>query len=309
VTPAATLLDQIGRTPMLRLRSVVPADCGEVWLKWEGTNPTGSYKDRMALAVITGLLERGEVAPGDRVVEYTGGSTGAAAAFVCALSGLRFTAVTSDAFAPSKLQAISAFGGELVVEHSPDGTLNPELFGRMRQTVRRLADEPGTVYFDQFGSPDVRPGYAPLGVEIAEALDGRVDVMCAAVGTAGSLMGAVDGLRVAGIAPDVYAVEPSQSPFLSTGTGGSHRVEGIALGFAPPFLDLAAIAGVRVVDQEEGFAMCRRLAREEGLLAGGSTGLNVVAAIGLARELGPGSRVVTIGCDTGIKYLGGHIYA
>ena len=119
---------------------------------------------------------------------------------------------------------------------------------------------------------------------------------------------AADGLAESGVDADIIALEPEQSPFLTTGKGGAHRVEGIALGFEPPFLDRSRLAGIRAVDQERGFEMCRRLAREEGIFGGGSTGLNVTAAVDLARELGPGHRVVTIACDTGLKYLGGPIY-
>lgn len=308
MSTAQNVFSAIGNTPLLRLQHIVPSDAAEVYVKYEGGNPTGSYKDRMALGVITQAMADGVLRRGDHLCEYTGGSTGAALAMVCAVLGLRFTAVSSDAFAPSKLQAMRAYGAELILEPSADGTLTPELFQRMKARVRQLVDERGSHYFDQFGSPAIRPSYARLGMEIVDQLDGPVDAFCAAVGTGGALMGTMDGLVARGCTPAVYAIEPLQSPTLTTGQGGKHSVEGIALGFAPPFLDRTAITGARAVDQESGFAMCRRLAVEEGILAGGSTGLNVVAALELARELGPGKRVVTLGCDTGIKYLGGPIY-
>lgn len=305
---ARDALDAIGHTPLVRLEAFEPARGAQIWLKLEGGNPTGSYKDRMAVSVLRRALERGDLEPGDRVVEYTGGGTGTALAFVCAVLGLEFTAVFSDAFSESKQLAMEAFGAQVLVERSDDGAITPELIARMRQRAQALAAEPGSYYADQFGSPDVRRGYEPMGLEVAQDLAGEVHALIAAVGTGAALMGAADGLRSAGVEPAVIALEPLQSPFLTTGKGGAHRVEGIGVGFEPPFLDRARLRDIRAVDQEQAFAMCRRLAREAGIFAGGSTGLNVVGAIELAAELGPGRRVVTLGCDSGAKYLGGHIY-
>ncbi|WP_420396157.1 PLP-dependent cysteine synthase family protein [Nioella sp.] len=301
-----TALGAIGGTPMVRLQGFEPEGGAEIWIKMEGGNPTGSMKDRMAVSVLTRAMERGDLTQGDRVVEYTGGSTGTALAFVSAVLGLRFTAVFSDAFSRSKQQAMDAFGAEVLVEPS-DSTITPELIQRMKSRAYALAAEPGSFYADQFGSPDVRAGYIPMGQEIAARL-GRVDMLVSAVGTGAALMGTADGLAKAGQTPDVIALEPAQSPLLTTGKGGPHKVEGIGVGFEPPFLDRTRLTDIRTVDQDAAFAMCRRLAAEAGVFGGGSTGLNVVAAIDLARELGPGKRVVTISCDTGAKYLGGHIY-
>jgi cysteine synthase A len=303
------LLDTIGGTPLVRLGPTVPEGAAEIWVKVEGANPTGSYKDRMALSVVTAALERGDVDPGDTIVEYTGGSTGTSMAFVCAMLGLHFTAVFSDAFSPSKKQAMEAFGATVLTEPSHGLGITPELAGRMRDHAYALADQPGHYYADQFGSPDVRRGYVPIGSEIAAQLGGDVDVLCAAVGTGGALMGTLDGLHAASVTPSAVAVEPAESPMLSTGVPGSHRVEGVAVFPEPPFLTRSALHGVRAVEQERAFAMCRQLARTEGILGGGSTGLNVAAAIELAVELGPGHRVVTFACDSGLKYLGGEIYS
>lgn len=279
-----------------------------MWLKVESGNPTGSHKDRMAVSVISRALERGDLKPGGRVVEYTGGSTGTALAFVAAHFGLRFTAVSSDAFSETKLQAMRAYGAEVLVEESTDGTITPELIQRMKERAYALAADPGSFYADQFGSPDVQAGYRPIGHEIAVQTEGSVDVVCAAVGTGASLMGTVDGLEQAGLLPDVIALEPLQSPLLTSGTGGPHKVEGVGVGFEPPFLVRERCADIRAIDQDEAFAMCRRLAREEGVLCGASTGLNVVAAIQTARERGLGTRVVTLGYDSGTKYLTGDLY-
>ena len=298
----------IGNTPLVRLKRVVPEGAAEVWVKLEGGNPTGSYKDRMAISVVSAALERGDVLPGETVVEFTGGSTGTALAFVCGVLGLRFTAIFSDAFANSKQQAMEAFGATVLVEKSVDGAITHELAERMKSRAYAIAEQPGHHYADQFGSPDVRKGYQPMGREIAKTLDGHIDVFCAAVGTGGALMGSLDGMQELGAEPKVVALEPSQSPLLTTGQSGAHNVEGIAVFPDPPFLDRSHMSEVRTVDQERAFEMCRKLAREEGVFGGGSTGLNVCGAIELAMELGPAKRVVTFGCDNGVKYLGGPIY-
>ena len=302
-------LAAIGNTPLVRLGKIVPDGAAEVWVKIEGGNPTGSYKDRMAISLLTAALERGDIVPGDTVVEFTGGSTGTALAFVCGILGLKFTAVFSDAFSHSKQQAMEAFGATVLVEKSDNGCITHELAERMKARALALAEEPSHHYADQFGSPDVRGGYRPMGDEIAAALDGGFDVFCTAVGTGATLMGTLDGLHRNGIEPQVVALEPTQSPLLTTGKSGAHKVEGIAVFPDPPFLDRSFLKEVRPVDQDKGFEMCRRLAREEGVFAGGSTGLNVCAAIDLAVEIGAGHRVVTLACDSGAKYLGGHIYA
>ena len=301
-------LAAIGNTPIVKLGKLVPENAAEVWVKLEGGNPTGSYKDRMAISVLNGALERGDISAGDTVVEFTGGSTGTALAFVCAVLGLKFTAVFSDAFSYSKQQAMEAFGATVLVEKSIDGSITHELAERMKQRAYKLAEKSGHYYADQFGSPDVRNGYVPMGQEIATSLDGGIDVFCACVGTGAAIMGARDGLRGHGLDAEIVALEPEQSPLLTTGKSGGHKVEGIAVFPHPPFLDRSVLEEIRSVDQERGFDMCRRLAREEGIFGGGSTGLNVCAAIDLAIEQGPGKRVVTLGCDSGAKYLGGHIY-
>lgn len=301
-------LGAVGDTPIVRLKAFEPDPGAEIWIKLEGGNPTGSYKDRMAVSVLRRAVARGELSAGDRVVEYTGGSTGTALAFVSAVLGLRFTAVFSDAFSESKRKAMEAFGAEVLVEKSADGTITPDLIQRMRARAYTLSEEPGAFYADQFGSPDVRAGYEKMGQEISVDLDGEVDVLVSAVGTGAALMGTTDGLLKYGVSPKVVALEPLQSPLLTTGKGGAHRVEGVGVGFEPPFLDKSKVDDIRAIDQEMAFNMCRQLANKAGIFCGGSTGLNVVAAIELARELGAGKRIVTLGCDNGSKYLSGHIY-
>ncbi|RXZ51378.1 PLP-dependent cysteine synthase family protein [Agromyces binzhouensis] len=303
------VLGAIGGTPIVRLESLVPDGAAEVWVKIEGANPTGSYKDRMAVSVLTAAVARGDVSPGDTVVEYTGGSTGTSLAFVAAVLGLRFTAVFSDAFSASKQQAMEAFGGEVLVEASHGDGITPELVGRMRERAYALAEQPGHYYADQFGSPDVIAGYASMGEEIGAALGDGIDVFCTGVGTGGALMGTLRGLHGAGLEPQVVALEPAEAPLLTEGVSHGHAVEGVAVFPDPPFLDRGVLDGIRTIGQERAFETCRRLARTEGIFAGGSTGMNVSAAIDLAVELGAGHRVVTIACDHGLKYLGGRIYS
>ncbi len=304
-----SVLSAIGGTPLVRLDAVVPRGAAEVWVKLEGGNPTGSYKDRMARAIATGGLERGDVAPGDTLVEYTGGSSGTSLAFVASVLGLHFTAVFSNAFTSSKKHAMEAFGATVVVEHSEDGMITTALAERMRERAYAIADEPGHYYCGQFSSPDVVRGYIPMGSEVVEMLGGEFDAFCHGVGTGGALMGALTGMEAAGAAPRVIALEPTEAPLLTTGRHGSHRVEGIAVFTDPPFVDRSRLDEVRTVDQERAFDMCRRLARTEGIFAGPSTGLNVAAAVEIAEELGRGHRVVTIACDSGLKYLGEDIYS
>ena len=305
---ASSVLDLIGQTPIIKLRHVVPSDSAEIWVKFEAKNPTGSYKDRMAVSIVRNAMDRGDVSVGDTVVEYTGGSTGSSLAFACAALGLKFTAVFSDAFSLSKQQTMEAFGAKVIVEESHGQGITPDLIGRMKQKAMTLCDETGAFYADQFGSADVPLGFEPMGQEIAEELGDGIDIFCASVGTAGALMGTYRGLTKSGVSPRVVAFEPVQSPFLTTGKAGSHKVEGVGVGFYPPFLDQGVLSDVRTVDQGTGFEMCRRLAREEGIFCGGSTGLNVAGAVELAKEMGAGQRIVTLACDSGLKYLGGHIY-
>ncbi|MEY8118055.1 pyridoxal-phosphate dependent enzyme [Falsihalocynthiibacter sp. BN13B15] len=238
--------------------------------------------------MLSAALARGDVKPSDTVVEFSGGSTGTALAFVCGMLGLKFIAVFSDAFSHSKQQAMEAFGARVLVEKSVDGNITHELAERMKQRALALALQPSHYFADRFGSPDVRRGYMPMGQEITRSLEGDFDVLCAAVGTGAAMMGTLDGMHELGAKPKVISLEPSQSPLFTTGMSGGHRVEGIAVFPEPPFLDRSVLSDVRTVDQNKGVEMCRRLAREEGIFGGGSTGLSVCAAIDLAVELGSG---------------------
>ena len=302
------MLDTIGGTPVVRLAHLVEPGMGEVWVKVESANPTGSYKDRMALAMIEGAERDGRLRPGQTVVEYTGGSTGTSLAYVCAVKGYPVRIVSSDAFAHEKLRTMEVFGAELEIVPSPDG-ITPELIPRMMERAGEIVEETGGFATDQFRNHDMLDGYAGLARELLEQLDGRLDAWCGYIGTAGCFLGVTRELRRQ--LPELLrvAIEPAESPVLSGGTPGTHRIEGGGIGFRPPLLEDDDLDEVRTVSTEAAFAMARRAALEEGLWSGPSTGANLTVALELARRLGPGKRVATPLVDSGMKYLAGDLYA
>jgi len=304
---ADSVLQAIGHTPLVRLKRIVPPASADVLVKLESINPTGSYKDRMALAMIEGAERDGRLRPGMRVVEFTGGSTGSSLGMVCAAKGYSFVAVSSDAFSPEKLRTIAAFGAELIVVPSDGGRITPDLFVRMRAEVDRLRAEPDTFWTDQFNNTDALDGYAGIGRELLEQA-GSVDVFCGAVGTGGMLAGVARALRAGGSGARILALEPASSPTMTAGGSGSHRVEGIATGRIVPHMAARPYDEARAVDEAEARVIAKRLAREEGLFAGTSSALNIAAAIQIAKELGPGRIVATVAVDTGLKYLAGDLF-
>ena len=301
-------LEAIGNTPLVELRRVVSPESATVLVKLEYYNPRGSYKDRMALSMVEEAEKRGDLRPGMTVVEYTGGSTGSSLALVCAIKGYAFKAVSSDAFARDKLATMRAFGADLHLEPSVGGMITPDLVPRMMELAGKIATEEGTYFTNQFHNADMLIGYEQIGEEMVQQMGGAPDVFCGGVGSGGMLMGVARALRLAG-ETRIVALEPGGSPLLSTGRAGVHHVEGIGTGMIPPLLDKEFYNEARAIDEQEARIMARRLAREEGIFAGTSTGLNVVAAIGLAQELGPGHTVATIAVDTGLKYLAGDLFA
>jgi cysteine synthase len=303
-----SVLQAIGNTPVVRLRKVVTPSMAEVLVKLEYYNPTGSYKDRMALAMIEGAEARGELRPGMRVVEWTGGSTGSSLAMVCAIKGYRFTSISSDGFSREKLETMRLFGADLEICPAPDGKLVPELYLRMKSRAEELAKEPGTFYTDQFHNVDAIRAYMGIGTELAEQAGTGLAAFCGGVGTAGMIAGVSRALKKAGCKARIVALEPATSPVLTTGKGGPHRVEGIAAGFRPSHLKDGEYDEARTVEETAAREMARRLAKEEGIFAGTSSGLNVAAALQLARELGRGHSVATVAVDTGLKYLAGDLY-
>ena len=301
-------LAAIGSTPVVRAERLVEPGMAEVWVKLESANPTGSYKDRMALAMIEGAERDGRLRPGQTVVEYTGGSTGSSLAYVCALKEYPLRIVSSDAYAAEKLRTIEAFGAELEIVPSPDG-ITPELIPRMMERAQEITREVDGFATDQFRNHDMPGGYGALADELLAQLDGRVDAFCAYVGTAGCFVGVTRRLREAVPEVERVAIEPSESPVLSGGEAGTHRIEGGGAGFWPPLLERDDLDEVVTVSTADAVAMARRAAREEGLWSGPSTGANLTVALELARRLGPGKRVVTPLVDSGLKYLGGDLYS
>jgi cysteine synthase A len=303
-----SVLQAIGRTPIVRLQRILPAGSADVVIKLESSNPTGSYKDRMALAMIEGAEARGVLKPGIRVIEFTGGSTGSSLAMVCAAKGYRFVVLSSDAFAKEKLLTMEAFGAELRMVPSDGGKVTPALFERFRKEIAVLAAEPNTYWTDQFHNQDALQGYMGIGRELLEQTGGKVDAFCGAVGTGGMLRGVARALKEGGSRARIVALEPASSPAMTEGRGGPHRVEGIGTGSIVPHMTDRPYDEARTVDESEARAMAKRLAREEGLLVGTSSGLNIFAAVQLARELGAGKTVATVAVDTGLKYLAGDLF-
>ena len=299
-----SLLDAIGNTPLIQLPS--SSDRGEIWVKLEGGNPTGSYKDRMALAMVRGAEQTGRLAPGQAVVEYTGGSTGSSLALVCALTGHPLHIITSDAFSAEKLRTIEAFGAVMEVITSPEG-ITADLIPRLRARAAELAEEIGAYQTDQFNNHDMVDGYEQMGREILAVLP-LADAYCSYVGTAGCFLGVSKSLRAAW--PDIHlaVVEPAESAVLSGRPPGTHRIEGGGAGFVPPQLTPELYDEVITVSTDEAFAQARAAAREWGVFSGPSTGANLVAAERIATRLGPDSTVVTVQVDSGLKYLVGELY-
>jgi cysteine synthase A len=302
------ILEAIGNTSMVRLRRVVPPDGADVYVKLEWENPTGSVKDRMALAVISRAERDGRLKPGGTVVEYTGGSTGASLALVCAAKGYRLKIVTSDAFSREKLDQMAALGAELTLVPSEGGLTTKKLILDMIETARKLSQAPNTYWTDQLNNPDTIIGYHALGEEIWSQTKGEVDAFVHGVGTGASSRGVATVLK--GRKPEVRiaVVEPAESAVLSGGPPGPHKIEGVGVGFLPPLWDPTLVDEILPVGTDDAKAMARRLAREEALFAGTSSGANVVAAIQVARRLGPGSKVVTLMADSGLKYLDTDVY-
>lgn len=296
-----TILDRIGGTSLLALRRIVPAKGARILLKLESENPTGSMKDRMALAMIEAAEADGRLRPGGAVVEYTGGSTGVSLALVCAVKGHPLRIVSSDAFAREKLDHMRILGAELDVIPSESGRMTEKLTRDMIAAAGVIAEHTGAFWTDQMKNRDQLTAYHAMAAEILEQTEGRIDGFVQSVGTAASLRGIGEGLRPRSVR--IVAVEPEESAVLSGGPPGAHRIDGIGAGFVVPLWEPAIADAVERVSTKAAKAMALRLAREEGIFAGTSTGANVIAALRLAKELGPGATIVTVMCDTGMKYL------
>jgi cysteine synthase len=302
------VLEAIGNTPIVRLQRVVPTGSADVLVKLEFANPTGTMKDRVAKAMVEAAERDGRLRPGGTVVEYTGGSTGVSLALVCAAKGYRLRVVFSDAFSDEKRRMMQAFGAEVQDVKSRDRKFDAALFREMIETARRVGEAPGHWFCDQLNNADGKSGYRPLGEEIWRQTDGNVSAFVQSVGTAHSLHGTMDALRERRGSIRAVAVEPAESAVLSGGASGAHGIEGIGTGFVPPLWEPEHVDEIIAVSTPQAMAMTRRLALEEGIFAGTSSGGNVVAAIQVAQRLGPGKIVVTVMVDSGLRYLSTELY-
>jgi cysteine synthase len=304
----ASVLQRIGGTPLLELKRVIPSGCGRILIKLESVNPTGSMKDRMALAMIEAAERTGRLQPGQRVVEYTGGSTGVSLALICAARGYPLSIVTSDAFSMEKRNHMAALGAELTMIESSAGGMNEALTRDMIEAARQIAERTGAFWTDQLNNTDQLAAYHAMADEIWDQTSGQVDAFVQSTGTAACVRGVAEALRLSKPDIRIVAVEPSESAVLSGGKTGVHRIEGVGAGFVVPLWHASIADEIAVVSTEDAMAMARQLARVEALFAGTSTGANLVAAIELGKRLGKQATVVTVMCDTGIKYVSTGLY-
>jgi len=295
------IIEIIGNTPIVKLQKIVEKGCGEIYVKLEAYNPTGSKKDRMALAMIEGAERRGLLKRGMTVVEYSGGSTGAGLAFVCTLKGYRFKLITADVFGKEKIGLMRSLGADVEIIKSENGKITKELINKMINRAKEISKEPNTFFTNQLDNKDVIEGFVPLGEEILDQLGKDIDAICDTVGTAGTLMGIAKAFKEN--KTKIIAVEPSSSPILSKGIKGSHNVEGVGLGFIPAIYNPELVDEVITIEESRARQTSRDLALKEGIFCGTSSGMNVAAAIEISKKLGPRSKVVAIACDTGLKYL------
>jgi cysteine synthase len=297
------ILHRIGNTSLLALRKIVPSNGSRILLKLESENPTGSMKDRMALAMVDAAEADGRLKPGGSVVEYTGGSTGVSLAFICAVKGYPLHIVTSDAFAREKLDHMKLLGATLQIVKSESGRMTEKLTRDMIEAARVVAEKTGAYWTDQMRNRDQLAAYHKMADELWNQTGGEIDGFVQSVGTAASLRGLAERLRTRNQNIKVVAVEPAESPVLSGGEPGAHKIDGIGAGFVVPLWERSIADGIGRVSTNEAIEMAFRLAREEGVFAGASTGANVISALRLAEQLPPGATIVTVMCDTGMKYL------
>ena len=303
-----TIIQSIGNTSLVQLHHVVPSNCGKIFVKLEWQNPSGSMKDRMALGVISRAEADGRLSPDDTVVEYTGGSTGASLALVCAAKGYRTHVVSSKAFSQEKLDLMVAYGAQLTLVPYEGGHFTKQLFLDMIEAARTLSRKPHTYWLDQLSNTDTIAGYFPLGEEIWSQTQGKIDAFVHSVGTGASLRGVATVLKRHNPKVKIIAVEPEESPVLLGGKAGAHDIEGIGIGYMPPLWEPGLADEVLSVKTSEAKGMARQLARKDGIFAGTSSGGNVLAAIRVAEKLGPSAKVVTLMVDSGLKYVSTDLY-
>jgi len=299
----------IGNTPLIKLERLAEPNYAEIYVKYEGGNPTGSIKDRMAISMIEGAERRGELTSGGSVVEYTGGSTGSALAMVCAKKGYKAHFVSSDAFAKEKLQTMRAFGAEVEIIPSENGLITAKLIDDLIARAKEVSQAPNTFWTDQFNNVDNRNAYHDMAREIIDVLGKDIDEFIMGVGTGGCFSGNSEVFKKE--IPNIrcIAIEPLNVRALSGGdTSGTHKLEGIGAGFIPSICRLDLADEVMAVSDTGAQETARKLARLEGIFGGTTSGANVWAAIQRARAIGPGKRIVTVVIDSGLKYLNGDLY-
>jgi cysteine synthase A len=309
MTAATThILQSIGNTSLIQLRRIVPVGSAQVFAKLEWQNPTGSMKDRMALGVIAKAEQDGRLRPGGTVIEYTGGSTGASLALVCAAKGYNSHVVSSHAFSQEKLDHMVAYGAKLTLVPYAGGGATKQMFLDMIECARQLSTQPNTYWVNQLNNPDTIPGYYPMGEEIWEQMSGEIDAFVHSVGTFASLHAVATVLKRHNPRIRIIAVEPEESSVLGGGPPGAHDIEGIGVGFMPPLWKPDLVDEVLSVKTEAAKEMARELARKEAIFTGTSSGGNVHAALRVARQLGPKARIATLMIDSGLKYLSTDVY-
>lgn len=302
-------MSAIGNTPLVKLNRLTNQDCADIYVKVEGANPTGSMKDRMALSMIQAAEARGELSPGDQVVEYTGGSTGSSLAMVCAMKGYKAYFVSSDAFAEEKIQTMRAFGATVELIPAKDLKLTAAIIDQMISRAKELAQAPNTFWPNQVHNPDNKRGYHGMGKEILAALGTKIDEFVMAVGGGGCISGNSEVLKAAIPGLRTIAVEPLHVRNISgRGTSGTHKLEGIGLSFVPSILRKDLIDDIIAVSDADAYRTAHQLAKQEGVFGGATAGANVWAALQRAKVLGPGKTIVTVICDSGLKYLQGDLY-
>ena len=304
----ASIRNTIGNTPMIELRNIVPVNSARIIAKMESANPTGSMKDRMAKAVIEAAERKGLIKQGSTIVEYTAGTTGISLAFVCASLGYNFHAVFSDAFSNEKRITMKAFGATVTDVLSNNKQITEKLIKEMIETSKKLSEQDNHWWSDQLNNHDAEQGYYPLGDEIWEQSEGCVDAFVHTVSTAHSIHGVTKSLLKHNNKIETFAVEPDESAVLSGRASGSHKIEGIGIGFIPPLWQPEIVTEILTVTTEDAMAMARRLAKEEGIFAGTSTGANIVATLRIAERLGPEKTVATIIVDSGLRYISTPLY-
>jgi cysteine synthase len=306
-TVSCSVVDAIGNTPIVELKHLVQPGMARVFVKLEGSNPTGSKKDRMAKEVIEAAERRGDLKPGQPVVEYTGGSTGTALALMCAATKHKLFIVSSDAFSQEKLDHMAALGAQVVIVKSDQQRITQDLIKSMIQRASEIAKDENAYWTDQLNNHDASRGYEPLGREILDQA-GPIDAYVDSIGTAHGIIGVAAGLRQVGSRAEIVGIEPAESPIITQGKTGAHRIEGMGLGFIVPSWSESVVDSMETVSSEEAHDMSRRLSAEEGIFAGSSSGANVAVALRVAARLGRRKTVATIACDHGMKYLSTEVY-